>query len=76
VVLHNFYIQILPINLILGLIRKFIKKSNFQCDWPAPSLIKAEQGINMGKRGFQEPSVVLYSFYIQILPINIISSHN
>jgi len=29
-----------------------------------------------GKQGFQEPWVVLYSFYVQLLLINLVSSVN
>jgi len=29
-----------------------------------------------GERGFQDPRVVLHNIYVQLLPLNLISSHN
>ena len=29
-----------------------------------------------GKRGSQDSGVVLYNIYVQLLPLNLISSHN
>jgi len=30
----------------------------------------------MGKRGSQDPGVVLHNIYVQLLPLNLIPSHN
>ena len=48
------------------------KSQTFIIDWTKLSLIRAEYETNMGKHGFQEPDVVLHSFYVQLLLFNLI----
>ena len=68
VLLHSLYIQLLLINLVFLIGKVWL---TFSPDWPELCLIWAEQGQNGGKRSFQESGVVLYSFYVQLLQINL-----
>jgi len=36
----------------------------FSPDWPEPGFIRAKLSPNRGKRGFQDPRVILRSFYV------------
>jgi len=64
VVLHSLYMQILPINLIFSLEWYYTKSQIFSHYWSELSLIRDELGLNWEKSDFQEPKVVLHSFYV------------
>ena len=77
VILHSFYVQLTVINLVSGL--------NLEV-WPKAKLL-TPIGLNYAllepsraqigrKHGSQESSVVLHSLYVQLLPINFVSSQN
>jgi len=56
-------------------LESLIKKSSFIPDWPEP--YKSPIGSKREeKRGYQDPVVVLHTFYVQILSINLLSSLN
>ena len=40
---------------------------------PYKSRVRPKHG---GKRGSQDPGVVLHNIYVQLLPLNLISSYN
>jgi len=68
VALHSFYVQLLLINLFPVLIGKFDWQSNFQPRFAGTRPYNAQTG---GKHDFQEMTVVLHSFYVQLLLINL-----
>jgi len=53
-----------------------VKSQNFILDWPERGLISVEEVQTGRKYDFQEIEMVLYSFYVQLLLINLISNIN
>jgi len=53
-----------------------INSQTFSPDWTKIGHIKVEWEQKHGNRSSQEPGVVLYSFYVQLLPINFVSCLN
>jgi len=51
------------------------KSQTFNLDGPKLCLIRAKAQ-TWGKRGSQDPRVVLHNIYVQLLPLNLISTHN
>jgi len=64
------------LTLFLVLIEKFNKYLTVISDRPELGHIEPNKAQTGRKYSFHEPKVVLHSIYIQILPINLISSIN